>query len=1292
MDEPYAYYRAADAQQDVALAAQAYGEYVQRLLVEERRSPMSGGTGRNAPLFLFLGESCRCDDNGCINLLPTEIQEDDRMASKKDTCTAKPAAPLAPDPFPLLFQNHPTPMWIYDLDSLAFLQVNDAAVEKYGYTRDEFLRMTLDEIRPPEDVPRLLADVKQKRPPLQHSGQWRHRLKDGRIIDVEITSYTLEFEGRQAALVMAQDVTERKRAEEQLRQSFQKYQDLVNSIDGIVWEADAKTFQFSFVSMRAERLSGYPVEQWLNEPEFWAEHIHPDDRAWAVKFCLKATAEGQRHELDYRMIAADGRIVWLRDIVNVIMENGEPAKLHGVMIDITERKLAEEALRQNENLFRESQRIAGLGSYLLHIPTGLWKSSNVLDKVFGIDETYERSVQGWVALVHPDDRERMVDYFTNQVLGKGQNFDNEYRIVRHNDHAERWVHGLGNLDFDAQGRAVNMHGTIQDVTARKQAEEKIAASEAELRALFASMQDMVLVIDREGIYRKIAPTNPSLLYKPPEELLGKNLRDVFPAEQAEGFIGVIHQTLEMRQTAHIEYILPIGERTVWFSTSISPMTQDSTLWVARDITERKLHERELEAEAMVAQALGETLERQPLLERLLAAAHHAVPVAEKGSILLIESDGRLRIRALHSYEDPRLQNFAFASDKGYSARAARERKPLLIADARADAAIRYDGEIEEARAIQSAIAAPLMIEDRAIGVITLDSTVQAAFREHDLQFLTSIASTAALVIENARLFEEARQRVAELETLNRISVQLRAVSKQDEMLAIVLEETLAALNATDGSVSLLNEATGKLHKTTALGWLTGSNESPVQPGEGILGEVFTSGVTVIAQDFSTDPRTRPEARDELPSGCGGICAPIRSPEQTLGVLLVAVPSERKVSRDQVRLVNTLAEMTGNALHRMRLHEETQRRLENLQALDAVDRAISSSFDLRPILNTVIGHAIAQLNVDAADVLLMRPALQTLQYAAGYGFHTRGIERSSVRLGEGHAGRAVLERRTTHVPNLPESGSKYARAAVLAAENFVDYYAVPLISKGEVKGVLEVFHHSPLHPKPEWVDFLETLAGQAAIAIDNSQLFENLQRTNLDLALAYDATIEGWSRALDLRDKETEGHTLRVTEMTIQLAKAVGISDTELVHIRRGALLHDIGKMGVPDSILLKPDKLTDDEWALMHRHPQLACDMLAPIQYLRPALDIPYCHHEKWDGTGYPRGLRGEEIPLAARLFAVADVYDALTSDRPYRKAWSKRKTLEHIRALAGTHFDPKVVELFLHITQEGTEEFLTLA
>lgn len=211
-----------------------------------------------------------------------------------------------------------------------------------------------------------------------------------------------------------------------------------------------------------------------------------------------------------------------------------------------------------------------------------------------------------------------------------------------------------------------------------------------------------------------------------------------------------------------------------------------------------------------------------------------------------------------------------------------------------------------------------------------------------------------------------------------------------------------------------------------------------------------------------------------------------------------------------------------------------------------------------------------------------------------------------------------------------------------------------------------------------MEFLKALATQMAIAIDNAELFVGMQRSNIELVLAYDETIEGWSKALDLRDKETEGHTQRVTEMTVNLAASMGFDSNEIVHIRRGSLLHDIGKLAIPDYILLKPGTLTAEEWDLMKKHPLFAHEMLSSISFLRQSLDIPCFHHEKWDGTGYPYGLKGETIPVAARIFALVDVWDAITSSRPYRLAWTQEDAIKYIQSLSGTHFDPSLVGVFV--------------
>ena len=583
--------------------------------------------------------------------------------------------------------------------------------------------------------------------------------------------------------------------------------------------------------------------------------------------------------------------------------------------------------------------------------------------------------------------------------------------------------------------------------------------------------------------------------------------------------------------------------------------------------------------------------------------------------------------------------------------------------------------------VQSVVAVPMKSSDRTIGMISVQSYAPQAYGAEEQALLEMLATHAATAIENARLYVETRRRLKELEIVNRVSTSLRMAQSQSEMLPILLNETLELVNTHHGSIWLYDPITNMLRQQISSGIESNLKHTTLPPYQGIVGHTFTTGQKYISPEIIKDPLVFEGNRESLTPGMSGICIPIQSTAGPVGVLMVSVAMSRQVS-DEINLLVILAEITGNAIHRSQLYEQSQRQVQRLTTLRDIDAAIASSFDLRLTLNILMDQTISHLGVDAVDIALFHPNIQTITYFIGSGFRTPAPTRPQLRIGEGLAGQVILRQQTYHLTDL-QNAPETRNEIVVKREGFVTYIGIPLIVKGQIKGVFEIFQRSVLSPTPDWMDFLHTLAGQAAIAIDNSSLFENLQRSNQELMQAYDTTLEGWARALELRDRETEGHTRRVTELTLRLARYMGIKDSELVNIRRGVLLHDIGKMGVPDNILKKTGPLSDSEWDEMRQHPVYAYNLLAPIEYLRDALEIPYCHHEHWDGSGYPRGLKGNQIPLSARIFSVIDIWDALLSDRTYRKAWTSDRVMKYLKEIAGTHIDPNILPIFFKMLEE---------
>ncbi len=974
----------------------------------------------------------------------------------------------------------------------------------------------------------------------------------------------------QNALLYAQiqkELSERKQVEKSLRENEEQYRTLVEQLPAIVFIDDATVMGRSlYISPQIETILGFSQQEWLERsPEIWQTQVHPDDLEWVHAGYIRCFMVGEPHIAEYRISAADGRVIWLRDqAVRLSDENGNPHLIHGVMYDITERKQAEEALKMSEGRYRELFN-SMMDGFALHEIICDANGKPVDYRFLEINPAFERLtglrsedlIGKTVLEVLPNTEPYWIEAYGNVALtGRSMFFENYSGDIKR--HFEVSVYCPQKGQFAV---------ILLDITERKRVEENIHQRVTELEMLYQSGLALNQSLDPKEIGQKI---------------------------------------LEL-----------LEEKLSWRHTRI-----------------RLYHSQDDSLELLDFNRPGS----KGVMERHVLVEH--------------------------------FQTLITRSDQGMSGWVIQHGQPVRSGDVCNDP--RY---VEAYPGIRSGLYVPMKLGDRTVGVISIEEEQPDAFSEADERLIVTLANQAASAFENARLFEETHQRVLELETLNRISLVLRAVTKQNEMLAIVLDEALAILSTSHGSIELYNKTTDSLDQTIMRGWLA-QVTAPHHISEGIAGKVFVSGERYITREFASDRETREAARSQIPANWGGICLPICTTQQTLGVMIISMPSEHELSMDQIRLLVTLSEMMGSALQRMQLHEQTVRRLEQLHALRAIDQAIVSKLDMSLTLDILIDQALSQLGVDAAAVLLLPPGSNLLKLVVSRGFHM--LQLHSTRLSDSFAVQAVMEHRVISADQFEVANKNPKFGKLWKEEGFACYWCVPLIVKGEVKGVMEVYFRKSFTPDPEWLEFLEALAGQAAITIDTSQLFDNLQRANMDLSLAYEATIEGWSRAMDLRDHETEGHTLRVTDLTVKLAHAMRISESQLIAIRRGALLHDIGKMGIPDAILLKEGNLTDEEWVVMRQHPNLARDMLLPIAYLNDALDIPYCHHEKWNGTGYPQGLKGDSIPLVARIFAIVDVWDALTNNRTYRKKWTKQKARQYIKEQSSIHFDPQVVDAFL--------------
>jgi PAS domain S-box-containing protein/putative nucleotidyltransferase with HDIG domain len=1264
---------------------------------------------------------------------------------------------------------------------------------------------------------------------------------------IALTTWLYEGTLHEALRRTRAEVTERQQTDKAIQEAELKYRMLVERLPVAVYTSEfGVNNRWHYISPQVKQLLGFTVEELLTDPTLWYRRVHPDDRSRQKELEEQAWASQESLEGEYRMFTRDGRLIWIRDSAHILIsQDNDTPIVQGVLMDITERKQAEEALSLSQ-----AQLLANLNNTPNVAVQWYDKDGRILywnpasetmygwNSVDAIGKTLEQ-------LIHTPEEQAEFIRILAEVQETGNPFGPYEARIRRRDGTAGWILATTFIIpmYDEQVGFVCMD---VDITERKQAEEELRQSETRYRNLFNTMEEGVaineVVFDESGnaIDYVILDVNPAFERQSPYKLqdaVGKRATQLY-GMSPEFIRDWWQQHQHKKQAAQIEYYHEPSGRWFFITTTVPEQGRFATIFL--NITERKQAE-------LVQGALYEianVAQTADSLNDLFASIHKALRrfmPAENFYIAIYDIENDL-LSFPYFVDQYDRQPLPQKPNNGLTGYILRTRQPLLATPEVRENLLNNQLATSIGASSANWIGVPLNVGDETFGVMAVQTyTEKLSLGQKDLEFLTFVSTQVAMVIKRKQAEEAVRQRTSQLEVLRQIGLELTAELDVDKLLHSITAHALDLLHSTGGGIYLCRPEQKKLEWVVAIGTEVTPLGTMLDHGEGLSGKVWKQlkpilvddyehwegraaqydgkpfkavmgvpiikgdeflGVLVVLADrpgsfnmqaasllelfagyaavaihnarlyqsarqrlfelevlyetsntLSTEHELNTLLRsivenarkllntatsgmyltiadsDELElamdtapyiplgsriksgEGVAGRVAQTRQPVriddystwegrsslyegapiravlevpmlyqgQLIGILTAdeTGETERRFTEADEQLLALFASQAAGVIHSARLLDQTRRRAEEFTALYETTHDLAVQQDLSTVMNIITKRASALLSVPNATIILYHPKSDNLEIAASIGPDLAiGTRR---KLGDGLAGRVAQ----TRLPLIVDDYQRWEhRSPLYDAIAYTAMMGVPLLYGGSLLGVLDVSDIAPSKRVFNDADMrlLSLFAGQAASAIANAQLFEDLKKSNNDIMSAYDTTIEGWSRAMDLRDHETEGHTLRVTDLTLKLARRMGLSESELIHIRRGSLLHDIGKMGVPDAILLKEGTLSEEEWVMMRKHPQFAFEMLSSIDYLHEALDIPSNHHEKWDGTGYPRGLTGEQIPLAARVFAVVDVWDAIRSDRPYRRGWNAERAIDYIKAQSGTHFDPKVVAAFLSL------------
>ena len=991
-----------------------------------------------------------------------------------------------------------------------------------------------------------------------------------------------------------------------------------------------------YLSNSCEKITGYHQNELINNNELsFQSIIHPFDHAFVWDTIQTAVKISNSYSIEYRLVKKDKSIIWvLEQGYGVFDEQDNLSYIEGYIADITSERILTRTFNQNEKYFQALYNKSPIPFQSLDINGNIILINQAWLNELGY--TRKDVIGTWFGDYLTDEEKEKFNQTFSSFKQKGEISNIQFSLKKKNGDFIR-VNYNGKILSNEKDEFEKTHCVFTNITEKEKKEKKLEE--------YADLLKLAQSIAHLGSWKWNLYTDKIEWSDEIEQIFGFDnhelnydiltiLKKIVHPEDKKIALDAYYSFLENKEIKLLEIriIRPNGEiRNIWAEVGIKKVDQNGKLievvGTVQDITKNKemLHELELKNAALNSAG---------------------------NSIVITDSN------AMIEWVNP-----AFEKLTGYSASEAIGNNPKKILKSGKTNPDVYTDMWNTVK--QGEIWRGIFINRRKDGSLYEEHQVINPIK-NDSGNITHFVAIKEDISESKRTEKLLKLKTVLQETLINFGNRLNQINSITQLVEEFNSIITNRINCSKINLYLLNHYNMFFEKVDIYPILYKGTELISND------DAEYASILKILNDIKIVKVNEGEQISKM-------LIPLYGEGLSIGVIEYSIQNMDELQSEVLNWLEIMTNQTILAYLSIKNNRKIKKRNAQLLGLREVDAAINALKPLEEISKLIINQIKTFLGVDAADILFYNEENNHMKYFHGYGFDTIDPATHYHKIDVGLPGLVVKNKTFIDYDfSIEDEKNKELCCDKFKKEKFVRYLGLPIIVENEVIGVLELFNRSPLNSDTEWYQYLFLIAGQMEIAIKHHNLFNHLQRANQKITESYDITIEGWSKAMDLRDHETEGHTQRVMALTAQFARELGLSESEIDTIRRGSLLHDIGKIGIPDRILHKPGKLDAEEWKIMKKHPQYAYDILKNSEFLVPALDIPYCHHERWDGTGYPRGLKGEEIPLNARLFMLVDVYDAMVSDRPYRKAMDPNDVLNYIMSQKGKMFDPSLTDQFV--------------